>query len=138
MAHLEDLKRDTIVKGILLDQQVTVIDAKWIGSAAIKLTYKDERGNLGDTLVYRDDRTRSRNRHRRPLCGVLTGTEHCFALSPKPTVFDWHICSIHDWRFIHQVLTHCHTRSQQFTKRCSHVNPCVICLPMIPARERRL
>ena len=55
MARLEDLKRDTIVKGILLDQQVTVIDAKWIGSAAIELTYKDERGNLGDALVYRDD-----------------------------------------------------------------------------------
>ena len=54
MARLEDLKRDTIVKGILLYQQVTVIDAKWIGSAAIELTYKDERGNLGDTLVYRD------------------------------------------------------------------------------------
>lgn len=55
MARLEDLKRDTIVKGILLDQHVTVIDAKWIDSAAIELTYKDERGNLGDTLVYRDD-----------------------------------------------------------------------------------
>ena len=54
MARLEDLKRDAIVKGILLDQQVTVIDAKWIGSAAIELTYKDERGNLGDTLIYRD------------------------------------------------------------------------------------
>ena len=55
MARLEDLKRDAIVKGILLDQHVTVIDAKWIGSAAIELTYKDERGNLGDTLVYRED-----------------------------------------------------------------------------------
>ena len=55
MARLEDLKRDAIVKGILLDQHVTVIDAKWIGSAAIELTYKDERGNLRDTLVYRDD-----------------------------------------------------------------------------------
>ena len=54
MARLEDLKRDAIVTGILLDQQVTVIDAKWIGSAAIELTYKDERGNLGDTLIYRD------------------------------------------------------------------------------------
>ena len=54
MARLEDLKRDAIVKGILLDQQVTVIDAKWIGSAAIELTYKDEGGNLGSELIYRD------------------------------------------------------------------------------------
>ena len=54
MARLEDLKRDAIVKGILRDQQVTVVDAKWIGSAAIELTYKDEGGNLGNELIYRD------------------------------------------------------------------------------------
>ena len=54
MARLEDLKRDATVEGILTNQQVTVIDAKWIGSAAIELTYKDEGGNLGDTLIYRD------------------------------------------------------------------------------------
>ena len=54
MDRLEDLKRDAIVKGILRDQQVTVVDAKWIGSAAIELTYKDEGGNLGNELIYRD------------------------------------------------------------------------------------
>lgn len=54
MARLEDLKRDAIVKGILPDQQVTVVDAKLIGSAAIELTYKDNSGNLGNELIYRD------------------------------------------------------------------------------------
>ena len=53
MARLEDLKRDAIVKGILPDQQVTVVDAKWLGSAAVELTYKDESGNLGNELIYR-------------------------------------------------------------------------------------
>ena len=54
MAGLEDLKRGAIVKGILPNQPVTVVDAKWIGSAAIELTYKDEDGNLGNELIYRD------------------------------------------------------------------------------------
>ena len=54
MAGLEDLKRGAIVKGILPNQPVTVVDAKWIGSTAIELTYKDEDGNLGNELIYRD------------------------------------------------------------------------------------
>ena len=54
MACLEDLKRGAIVKGILPNQPVMVVDAKWIGSAAIELTYKDEDGNLGNELIYRD------------------------------------------------------------------------------------
>ena len=54
MARLEDLKQDAIVKGILPDKQVTVVDARQIGSAAVELTYKDEGGNLGNELIYRD------------------------------------------------------------------------------------
>ena len=54
MTRLEDLKRDAIVKGILPTQQVTVVDVRWIGSTAIELTYKDETGNLGNELIYRD------------------------------------------------------------------------------------
>ena len=54
MTSLEDLKRDTVVKGILPNHQITVLDVKWIGSTAIELTYKDESGNLGNELIYRD------------------------------------------------------------------------------------
>lgn len=54
MAHLEDLTRGTSVKGILPDGLVTVVDVKWIGNAAIELTYKDATGRLGNELVYRD------------------------------------------------------------------------------------
>ena len=54
MTRLEDLKRDAIVKGILPNQQITVVDVRWIGSTAIELTYKDESGNLGNELIYRD------------------------------------------------------------------------------------
>jgi len=54
MAKLEDLKRDTAVKGILPDCLVTVIDVKWYGSAAIELTYKDPAGKPDVVLLYRD------------------------------------------------------------------------------------
>jgi hypothetical protein len=33
MARLEDLTRDAVVKGVLPDTPVTVVDVKWYGSA---------------------------------------------------------------------------------------------------------
>lgn len=54
MARLEDLKAGTVVKGILPNGNVTVIDAKWIGNVAIELTYKDDSGNVNSELIYRD------------------------------------------------------------------------------------
>ena len=54
MARLEELKRGAVVKGILPDAFVTVVDVKWIGSVAIELTYKDSQGKLGNELIYRD------------------------------------------------------------------------------------
>ncbi|MBW1920284.1 MAG: DUF3883 domain-containing protein [Deltaproteobacteria bacterium] len=54
MARLEELKRGAVVKGILPDGFVTVVDVNWIGSVAIELTYKNSRGKLGNELIYRD------------------------------------------------------------------------------------
>ncbi len=54
MARLEDLARGTAVRGVLPDGLVTVVDVKWIGTAAIELTYKDASGRLGNELIYRD------------------------------------------------------------------------------------
>ena len=54
MARLEELKRGAIVKGVLPDGFITVIDVSWIGSVAIELTYKDSKGKLANELVYRD------------------------------------------------------------------------------------
>ena len=39
MARLEDIKRDAVIKGILPEGFVTVVDVKWIGTAAIELVY---------------------------------------------------------------------------------------------------
>ncbi len=54
MPRLEALTRGAVVKGVLPDSFVTVVDVNWIGSAALELTYKDSQGRLGSELLYRD------------------------------------------------------------------------------------
>jgi len=58
VTKLEDLKRGTSVRGVLPDQLVTVVDAKWYGTTALELTYKDNTGRPGNLLLYRDDEPR--------------------------------------------------------------------------------
>ena len=58
MATLEDLKKGAQVGGILPDQSVTIVDVNWYGNSCVELTYKDPRGRLGNSLLYRDDETR--------------------------------------------------------------------------------
>lgn len=54
MARLEDLHHGTLVKGLLPNSLVTIIDVKWYGSASVQVTYKDANGHLGSELLYRD------------------------------------------------------------------------------------
>jgi len=57
MARLEDLTPGALVKGILPNESVAVIHAKWYGSNVLELTYKDTAGNPGCELLYRDRET---------------------------------------------------------------------------------
>jgi hypothetical protein len=54
MTKLEELTRGSLVKGILPNNVITVIDVTWHGSAAVEVTYKDSFGKLGSELIYRD------------------------------------------------------------------------------------
>jgi superfamily II DNA or RNA helicase len=54
MAKLEELTRGSAVNGILPNAMVNVVDVRWIGTAAVELTYKDAAGRLGSELLYRD------------------------------------------------------------------------------------
>jgi len=63
LALLEDLKRGAIVKGILPDSPVTIIDVQWYGSNAIELTYKNASGKPGSELLFRD---------REPMLEIVT------------------------------------------------------------------
>ena len=53
MIHLEDLKTGALVRGVISNSVVTVIQTKWYGSDVMELTYKDGSGNLGSELLYR-------------------------------------------------------------------------------------
>ncbi len=58
MARLEDLKHGALVKGVLPDCLVSVINTQWFGSEALELTYKDPNGKLANELLYRHDEPR--------------------------------------------------------------------------------
>lgn len=55
MAKLEDLTPGVQVKGIIPQQNVTVIDVKWHGNIAVELFYKRADGQPGTQLLYRED-----------------------------------------------------------------------------------
>jgi superfamily II DNA or RNA helicase len=54
MARLEELTRGVMVKGILPNQNITVIDAKWYEGDVVELTYKDADGQPYTELLLRE------------------------------------------------------------------------------------
>ncbi|MEJ5189575.1 MAG: helicase-related protein, partial [Breznakiellaceae bacterium] len=55
MVQLESLTPGTVVRGILPDRLVSVVQVRWYGSDVIELTYKDEEGKVANRLLYRSD-----------------------------------------------------------------------------------
>ncbi len=53
MGRLEELTKGARVRGVAPIGVVTVIDAEWIGSDAVNLTYEDDTGNVEREIVYR-------------------------------------------------------------------------------------
>ena len=59
MARLEDLTKGALVRGILGDRVVKVVDIAWHGSSAITLTFTDElTGKAAQELLDREDEAR--------------------------------------------------------------------------------
>ena len=58
MTKLEDMTVGANLTGLVGNDTVNVISVKWYGSAAIEITYKDSRGQLGNQIVYREDEAR--------------------------------------------------------------------------------
>jgi SNF2 family DNA or RNA helicase len=52
--RLEDLTKGATINGVLPNQLITVVEAKWYGSDVIELIYKEANGNIDSELVYRD------------------------------------------------------------------------------------
>jgi superfamily II DNA or RNA helicase len=59
MARLEDLAKGALVRGLLAERAVKVVDLVWHGSSAVTLTYTDDSsGKPAQQLLYRDDESR--------------------------------------------------------------------------------
>jgi len=82
MLRLEHLRRGSLVRGVVPGQNVTVLDVRWHGSACVELTYKDEVGNPGNTLLYCDDESRLELVTGSYLCS-FAGDGHLFRLAAE-------------------------------------------------------
>ena len=58
MIRLEDLQPSAVVRGVLPDCHVTVVNVQWFGAEALELTYKTPAGKVANELIYRDDEER--------------------------------------------------------------------------------
>jgi superfamily II DNA or RNA helicase len=59
MARLEDLTKGALVRGVLGDRLVKVVDLAWHGSSAVTLTFTDDvTGRADQELLYREDESR--------------------------------------------------------------------------------
>ena len=52
--NFDSIKKDTIVRGLIPSQDVTVISSELIGNNVLNLTYRDQSGNTNSQLVYED------------------------------------------------------------------------------------
>ena len=55
MTPLEHLQRGLMVRGLVPEQIVTLIDVEWNGSNAVTVVYRRSDGKVGDTLLYREN-----------------------------------------------------------------------------------
>lgn len=58
VARLEDLKPNTVIRGITANSSVTIVNVQWFGSEALELTYKTPDGKVANELLYRHDEPR--------------------------------------------------------------------------------
>ena len=55
MTRLEDITVGSLVRGIAVNENVTIIATQWYGTAVLEVTYKNARGQLGSQLLMRDN-----------------------------------------------------------------------------------
>ena len=55
MAQLEDIIVGSHVTGLITGEAVTIIAVQWYGSAVLEVTYKDNKGQLGNQLLMREN-----------------------------------------------------------------------------------
>ena len=58
MLRLEELRPGTLARGLAAGVAATVVQAQWLGSEALEVTYKDPTGRVGSVLLFRSDEPR--------------------------------------------------------------------------------
>ncbi|MBC7170627.1 DUF3883 domain-containing protein [Candidatus Bipolaricaulota bacterium] len=58
MTRLEDLHPGAVIHGLILDSPATVVQAQWLGSEAVEVTFKDPSGRVASQLLFRSDEER--------------------------------------------------------------------------------
>ena len=51
---LEELTPNAVVRGVVPDALVTVVQVSWHGTDALQLLYRQSTGAIGETLLFRD------------------------------------------------------------------------------------
>ncbi|MBX6772994.1 MAG: DUF3883 domain-containing protein [Chloroflexi bacterium] len=58
MERLSDLRPKAVVRGVVPEGTVTVVDVHWLASEVIELTYKDAAGRVDNVLLFANDASR--------------------------------------------------------------------------------
>ncbi len=58
LTRLEDLSPGTRVRGVLPDRSVNVVQVQPHGDSAVTLTFRDDRGQVGEQILFRNDEAR--------------------------------------------------------------------------------
>ena len=80
--RLEDVTPGAQITGITGDAPVQVVAATWIGSNALRLTYRTDAGKLDERLLYRDHEPRL-ELAKRGAAYDLTADEPTFKLAAE-------------------------------------------------------
>lgn len=58
MLKLEDIKKDSLIRGIQADEIVRIVQVEPLGDSALTVYYKDNQGKLGEQALFRSDESR--------------------------------------------------------------------------------
>ena len=131
MAHLEEITVGCQLNGIAARETVTVIAVQWYGNAALEVTFKNSRGQLGSQILYRGDEA---------TVDVLGDSlpwsfgADADKMRLASEAYRIHLAHLFDpyLAVTLRLFSPCHTRSRQFIRRCCHACRCGTSLRTTP------
>ena len=128
MAHLEEITVGCQLNGIAARETVTVIAVQWYGNAALEVTFKNSRGQLGSQILYRGDEATVDVLGDSLPWSFGADADKMRLVSEAYRIHLAHLI----WRSTLRLFSPCHTRSRQFIRRCCHACRCGTSLRTTP------